>query len=154
LAAKDFNKMKKIVVIMLLAVSATGCQKDISCEDWEMCPNKPVKCIEGKTWMMPAGNIDVDSHLVFTPLNNAYHIYAHADFAKTWGSCLPINVPDSAGWYRVVSKDIYLYNGNESPYVQIGGTDMGWYGHETSTYFFIMQKEEWDTITRLFKPNL
>lgn len=109
---------------------------------------------------MPAENIDPEEHLVFTPSNNAYHIWGYPAFVATWDSCMPMNLKDSSGWYKVVSKGIYRHVRStdgmliESPYVQIGGlANGGWLDNETSTYFFIMQQTEWDTINRIFKPR-
>lgn len=143
--------MKRLIIISLILAS---CQKEISCEDWGVCEDAPAKCINGHSWVLPAGNIDPDEHLVFTPANNAYHIWGHPDFVATWKDCMPMNLKDSAGYYRVMSKDIYVYGNNESPYVQIGGVASGgWLGHEYSTYFFIMQRPEWDSIGEWFKPR-
>lgn len=149
--------MKSLVTILLL-IALSSCQKELSCEDWGVCEQAPPKCIKGHTWTMPPYNISPYEHLVFTPENNSYHIYAHPDFVATWGDCMPMNVKDSAGWYKVVSKGIYSVTRpdgmvTEGPYVQIGGTDQGWTGHETSTYIFIMQIDEWNTITTIFKPR-
>ncbi len=139
--------MKLLTAIILLTLTIS-CQKEI---DWGI---EKVKCIKGHSWVMPAGNIDTEEHLMFTPLNNGYHIWGHPDFVKTWGDCMPMNLKDSSEWYKVVSKGVYRINGNESPYVQIGGvTNGGWLNNETSTYFFIMQQDQWDTIGIVFKPK-
>lgn len=144
--------MYKAIIILFFFSS---CQKEISCEDWGVCEGNAPKCVTGHSWILPAGNIDPVEHIVFTPSNNAYHILGHPDFVATWGDCMPMNLKDSAGYYKVMSKGVYRYALNESPYVQIGGSDTaGWWQHETSTYFFIMQQPEWDSITNIFKPRL
>lgn len=143
--------MKRLIIISLILAS---CQKEISCEDWGVCGEQAAKCINGHSWVMPAGNIDPEEHLVFTPSNNAYHIWGHPDFVATWKDCMPMNLKDSAGYYKVMSKGHYVTAIGNSPYVQIGGSDTaGWWQHEYSTYFFIMQQPEWDSITRVFKPR-
>ena len=98
--------MRYLLIILLFA----SCQKEITCEDWGVCGTYQPKCVTGHSWTMPAGNIDPYEHLVFTPLNNAYHIWGNPDFVATWDSCMPMNLKDSAGYYRVMSKDIFRYN--------------------------------------------
>lgn len=88
----------------------------------------------------------------------------HPDFMATVKDCLPINLPDSAGYYKVVNKDVHRYTTPdgifcETPYVQIGGHQSGGWGQNGDpenfkTYFFNMQFDEWNTITTIFKPKL
>lgn len=152
--------MKYFVLVMVWLVAAVfaalmllSCQKEIPCDNWGACGGFTPKCVPAEHITIPAGTIDCCENEALAV--GTYSVMVHPELRAKVKDCLPINLPDSAGYYKVVSKGIYDYYGNNTHYVQIGGTaDQGWYQYENSTYYFLMDEAEWDTITEIFKPNL
>src|SRR5688572_3088114 len=127
----------KYLIFLILLVS---CQKEIDCP-YGNCGYQPVY-ISGKIDTIPAGVIDPQPHVAF--FSPGYTIMIHPDFASTITDKLPVNIPDSSGWYHVTEKGVYLYNGIETPYVQLGGSDLGWEGKETETLYVMLPRDEWE----------
>jgi hypothetical protein len=152
--------MKYIAIIavtmcaaLLAVLILSSCQKEIPCDNWGACDGFTPKCVPAEHITIPAGTIDCCENEALAV--GTYTVMVHPELRAKVKDCLPVNLPDSAGYYKVVSKGVYEYNSNNTYYVQIGGTpDNGWYQHENSTYFFLLPEAEWNTITDKFKPQL
>jgi len=166
------HDMKRKLSLFILLVMAVSCQKEISCEDWDLCPDKeqPVptyKGVEVTDFILPPEQIDCcDAYRMFTNVNGPvkYHFFMAPAKADTiTGNCLEIKLKDSSGFYKVTDFGVYAYGPNVTHWLQLGGTDSTGWGsvdpniqYWDSCYFLLTVPEVLTNLkkgTYSFKPD-